>query len=66
MAREFKAVRFFAMMVAATFVVCAVTMFYTQRATYGRTAPERAAYASWDLAFANGYTNGFKKTHHRE
>jgi flagellar biosynthesis/type III secretory pathway protein FliH len=21
---------------------------------------------SWDLAFANGYTDGFKKTHHRE
>jgi len=99
MARKFKAVRFFVMMVAAAFVVCAVTMFYTQHATYGRTAPERAAYAigekageeapadaklptdadlnmmaqkyfkqqrsgeqqSWDLAFANGYTNGFKK-----
>ena len=30
---------------AAAFVVCAVTMFYTQRATYGRTAPERAANA---------------------
>ena len=104
MAGEFKAVRFFVMMVAPAFVVCAVTMFYTQRATYGRTAPERAAYAigekageeapangklpadadlnmmaqkyfkqqrsdkqqSWDLAFANGYTDGFKKTHHRE
>jgi CheY-like chemotaxis protein len=37
MAREFKAVRFFVMMGAAAFVVCAVTMFYTQRATYGRT-----------------------------
>jgi hypothetical protein len=103
MAREFKPVRFFVMMGAAAFVVCAVTMFYTHRATYGRTAPERAAYAigekagaeapadanlptdadlnmmaqkyfkqqrsgeqqSWDLAFANGYTDGFKKTHHR-
>jgi len=92
------------MMGAAAFVVCAVTMFYTQRATYSRTAPERAAYAigeeagdeapadaklptnadlnmmaqkyfkqqrsgeqqSWDLAFENGYTDGFKKTHHRE
>ena len=21
---------------------------------------------SWDLAFANGYRDGFKKTHHRE
>ena len=41
MAREFKAVRFFVMMGAAAFLVCAVTMFYTQRATYGRTAPER-------------------------
>ena len=98
MAREFKPVRFFVMMGAAAFVACAVTMFYTHRATYGRTAPARAAYAigekageeapadaklptdaalnmmaqkyfkqqSWDLAFANGYTNGFKKTHHRE
>jgi len=99
MAREFKALRFFVMMVAAAFVVCAVTMFYTQRATYGRTAPERAANAigekageeapadarlptdadlnmmaqkyfkqqrsgeqqSWDLAFANGYTDGFQE-----
>ena len=45
MAREFKPVRFFVMMVAAAFVVCAVTMFYAHRATHGRTAPERAAYA---------------------
>ena len=104
MAREFKAVRFFVMMVAAAFVVCAATAFYTQRATHGRTAPERVAYAigekagkeapadaklptdadlnvmaqkyfkqqgsgeqeSWDLDFENGYTDGFKKTHHRE
>ena len=104
MAREFKAVRFFVMMGAAAFLVCALTMFYTHRATYGRTAPERAAYAigekageeapadaklptdadlnmmaqkyfkqqgsgerqSWDLAFENGYTDGFKKTRHRE
>jgi hypothetical protein len=21
---------------------------------------------SWDLAFENGYTGGFKKTHHRQ
>jgi len=92
------------MMGAATFVVCAATAFYTHRANYGRTAPERAAYAigekagaeapvdaklptdadlnmmaheyfkqqgsgeqqSRDLAFENGYTEGFKKTHHRE
>src|SRR6266481_5732274 len=104
MAREFKAVRFFVMVGAAAFVVCVVTMFYTHRATYGRTAPDRAAYAigekageeapadaklptdadlnmmaqkyfkqqgpgekqSWDLAFENGYSVGFKKTHHRE
>ena len=45
MARQFRPVRFFVMMAAAAFVVCAMTMFYTQRATYGRTAPERAAYA---------------------
>ena len=104
MARQFKPVRFFVMMVAATFVVCGVTAFYTHRATHGRTAEERAAYAigekageeapagaklptdaelnmmaqkyfkqhgsgeqqSWDLAFENGYTDGFKKTHHRQ
>jgi hypothetical protein len=104
MAREFKPARFFVMMGAAAFVVCAVTMFYTHRAAHGRTAPERAAYAigeqaaeeapadaklptdadlnmmaqkyfkqqgsgeqqSWDLAFKNGYTDGFQKTHHRE
>jgi len=103
MAREFKPVRFFVMMGAAAFVVCAATAFYTHRATYGRTAPERAAYAigkkageaapaaaelptdadlnmmgqkyvkqqgsgeqqSWGLAFKSGYTDGFKKTHHR-
>src|SRR4029077_5484853 len=50
MAREFKAVRFFVMMGAAAFVVCSVTMFYTQRATYGRTKPERAAYAIGEKA----------------
>jgi hypothetical protein len=104
MAREFKPVRFFVMMGAAAFVVCAATAFYTHRATHGRTAPERAAYVigekageeapaeaklptaadlnimaqryfkqngsgeqqSWDLAFENGYTDGFKKTHHQE
>ena len=32
-------------MVAAAFVVRAVTMFYTYRATYRRTTPKRAAYA---------------------
>ena len=104
MAREFKPVRFFVMMVAAALVVCGVTPFYTHRAAHGKTAQERAAYAigekageeapagaklptdadlnmmaqkyfeqqgsgeqqSWDLAFENGYTDGFKKTHHRE
>ena len=45
MARQFKPVRFFVMMGAAAFVVCAATAFYTHRATHGRTAPERAAYA---------------------
>jgi hypothetical protein len=31
-------------------VVCAVTMFYTHRATHGRTAPERATYAIGEKA----------------
>jgi hypothetical protein len=104
MARQFKPVRFFVMMGAAAFVVCGVTAFYTQRATHGRTAQERDAYAigekageeapvgaklptdadlnmmaqkyfkqqgsgdqqSWDLAFENGYADGFKKTHHQQ
>jgi hypothetical protein len=44
-AREFKPVRFFAMMALAAFVVCGVTAFYTQRAAHGRTAEERSAYA---------------------
>jgi flagellar biosynthesis/type III secretory pathway protein FliH len=103
MARQFKPVRFFAMMAVAAFVVCGVTAFYTHRAEHGRTAEERAAYAigervgeqaprdtklptaaelnmmaqkyfkqegtgnqqAWDLAFENGYTEGFKKTHSR-
>jgi len=104
MARQFKPVRFFVVMGAATFVVSGVTAFYTHRAAHGRTAEERAAYAigekageeapagaklptdadlnmmaqgyfkqqgsgklqSRDLAFENGYTDGFKKTHHRQ
>jgi len=113
MARKFKPVRFFVMMALAAFVVCGVTAFYTHRAAHGRTAGERAAYATglkageqapadailptaaelnmmaqkyfkqqasgdqlrsfsraaelqaWDLAFENGYTDGFKKTHGR-
>jgi hypothetical protein len=45
MAREFKPVRFFAMMAVAAFVVCGVTAFYTHRAAHGRTEEERSAYA---------------------
>src|SRR5438876_11090636 len=45
MARQFKPVRFFVLMGAATFVVSGVTAFYTHRAAHGRTAEERAAYA---------------------
>ena|ERR1700720_4256969 len=104
MARQFKPVRFFVMIGAVAFIACAATAFYTHRATHGRTAEERAAYAigekageeapveaklpsdadlnmmaqkyfkqqgsgeqqSWDLAFENGYADGFKKTHHRQ
>src|SRR5438552_18788192 len=103
MAREFKPVRYSVMMATASYVVCGVTAFYTQRTAHCRTAQERAAYAigekageearaeaklptdadlnmiaqkyfkqqgsgkqqSWNLAFENGYTDGFKKTHHR-
>jgi len=103
MARQFKPVRFFVLMGAASFLVCGVTAFYTHRAAHGRTVEERAAYAigekagkeappratlptdaelnmmaqkyfkqrgsgekqSWDQAFENGYTDGFKKTHHQ-
>ena len=50
MAREFKPVRFFVMMVAVALVVCAASAFYTHRATHGRTAPERAAYAIGEKA----------------
>jgi len=50
MAREFKPVRFFVMMVAAALVVCGVTPFYTHRAAHGRTAQERAAYAIGEKA----------------
>jgi hypothetical protein len=42
--REFKPVRFFAMMGVAAFIVCGVTAFYTKRAERGRTAEERQAY----------------------
>jgi len=57
MTREFKPVRFFVMMMAAALVVTAQKYFKEQRS---------GEQQSWDLAFANGYTNGFKKTHHRE
>ncbi len=50
MARQFKPVRFFVTMAAATFVVCGVTAFYTHRAANGRTAEERAAYAIGEKA----------------
>jgi hypothetical protein len=50
MARQFKPVRFFVMMGAATFIVCGVTAFYTRRAEHGRTAEERAAYAIGERA----------------
>jgi hypothetical protein len=44
MAREFKPVRFFVLMGLAAFVVCGVAVFYTHRASHGRTAEERSAY----------------------
>jgi hypothetical protein len=50
MAREFKPIRFFVMMMAAALVVCAASAFYTHRATYGKTALKRAAYAIGEKA----------------
>jgi len=50
MAREFKPVRFFALMGLAAFVVYGVTAFYTHRAAHGRTAEERAAYEAGEKA----------------
>jgi hypothetical protein len=44
MAREFKPVKFFAMMAVAAFIACGVAAFYTKRAEHGRTAEERQAY----------------------
>lgn len=44
MARQFKPVRFFAMMAVAAFLVCGITAFYTERAKHGRTSEERSAY----------------------
>ena len=44
MAREFKPVRFFALMALAAFFVCGVAVFYTHRGAHGRTVEERAAY----------------------
>jgi hypothetical protein len=44
MARGFKPVRFSVLIGLATFVVCGVAVFYTQRGSPGRTVEERAAY----------------------
>ena len=44
-------------MMAAALVVTAQKYFKEQRS---------GEQQSWDLAFANGYRDGFKKTHHRE
>jgi len=44
MAREFKPLRFFALMAIAVFIGAAVTSFYTHRAAHGRTPDERAGY----------------------
>ena len=47
MPREFKPLRFFALMAVAVFAVCGVTAFYTHRAAYGRTAEERGHLLDW-------------------
>ena len=44
-------------MMAAALVVMAQKYFKQQRS---------GEQQSWDLAFANGYADGFKKTHDRE
>jgi hypothetical protein len=50
MAREFKAVRFFVLIAVSTFIVCGITVFYTQHAAHGRTSDERAGYAVGEKA----------------
>ena len=44
MPREFKPVRFFAILAVVAFFVCGVTAFYTHRAVHGRTPEEPQAY----------------------
>jgi len=45
MPREFKQVRFFALMAVFFFLLCGLTAFYTHRAAHGRSPEERAGYA---------------------
>jgi hypothetical protein len=44
MARQFKPVRFIALIGLAAFIVCGVAVFYSHRTAHGTTAEERAAY----------------------
>jgi flagellar biosynthesis/type III secretory pathway protein FliH len=46
MIRQFKPVRFVALVGVAAFVVCGVAVFYSHRTAHGTTAEERAAYES--------------------
>jgi hypothetical protein len=58
MPRQFKPIRFAFMMGAVAFLVCAITAFYTQRASHGRTPEERAAYVIGERAGRNAPLNG--------
>jgi hypothetical protein len=44
MTRQFRPVRFFALVGVAAFIVCSVAVFYSHRTAHGTTAEERAAY----------------------
>src|SRR4029453_4224258 len=44
MARQFKPVRFIALIGLAAFIVCGVAVFHSHRTAHGTTAEERTAY----------------------
>src|SRR4029450_10836780 len=44
MARQFKPVRFIALVGLAAFIVCGVAVFHSHRTAHGTTAEERTAY----------------------
>ena len=50
MARQFKPVRFFAMMAVAALAAFEATAYFSRRAEHGRTSEERAGYAIGEKA----------------